>query len=120
MEEGKEEANIMQMIDKGKMEVIERAFTEEGLNIYEFIKVMHEHLNFKKEDPEELVRTTVSLVDLFREIDVNGDQTMEWDEFNNHVIELGMLRNDRSFKNVIKNYYPSEHIRDREKHENGI
>lgn len=31
-----------------------------------------------------------------------------------------MLRNDRSFKNVIKSYYPSENIIDKEKHETGI
>ena len=37
---------------------------------------------------------------------------MEWDEFSNHIIELGLLRNDRSFKNVIKQYYPSDNIKD--------
>ena len=37
---------------------------------------------------------------------------MEWEEFSNHIIELGLLRNDRSFKNVIKQYYPSETIKD--------
>ena len=45
---------------------------------------------------------------------------MEWEEFSDHIISLGMLRNDRSFKNVIKNYYESENIIDREKHETGI
>jgi len=45
---------------------------------------------------------------------------MEWEEFSDHIINLGMLRNDRSFKNVIKNYYPSENIADKEKHETGI
>jgi len=37
---------------------------------------------------------------------------MEWEEFSDHIISLGLLRNDRSFKNVIKNYYLSEHIKD--------
>ena len=36
------------------------------------------------------------------------------------IIELGLLRNDRSFKNVIKNYYISDKVVDREKHETGI
>ena len=45
---------------------------------------------------------------------------MEWEEFSDHIISLGLLRNDRSFKNVIKNYYPSEHMTDKEKHETGI
>ena len=45
---------------------------------------------------------------------------MEWKEFSDHIISLGMLRNDRNFKNVIKSYYPSENIIDKEKHETGI
>jgi hypothetical protein len=30
-----------------------------------------------------------NLVELFRQIDVNNDQTLEWEEFTNHIIELG-------------------------------
>lgn len=45
---------------------------------------------------------------------------MEWEEFSDHIISLGMLRGDRNYKNVIKNYYPSETIVDKEKHETGI
>lgn len=45
---------------------------------------------------------------------------MEWEEFSDHIISLGLLRNDRSFKNVIKNYYASEHIKDNQKHETPI
>ncbi len=62
----------------------------------------------------------LELIDLFKEIDVNGDGTMEWDEFSNYIIELGLLRKDRTFTNIIKNYYPSENIIDRQKHENMI
>lgn len=58
----------------------------------------------------------LALIDFFKEVDVNGDKTMEWEEFSNHIIELGLLRNDRSFKNVIKTYFPSEKIVDKEKH----
>lgn len=65
-------------------------------------------------------KITVSLIDLFKEIDVNGDETMEWEEFSNHIIELGLLRKDRTFRNVIKNYYPSEYVSDKEKHETDI
>lgn len=45
---------------------------------------------------------------------------MEWEEFSNHIIELGLLRNDRGFKNVIKSYFPSEALVDKVKHENGV
>lgn len=45
---------------------------------------------------------------------------MEWEEFSSHIIELGLLRKDRTFRNIIKNYYPSETIIDKQKHENQI
>ena len=45
---------------------------------------------------------------------------MEWEEFSNHIIELGLLKKDRTYKNVIKNYYLSESITDKEKHESDI
>lgn len=66
---------------------------------------MLEHLDYNKDSIEEVKKITLALVDLFKEIDVNGDGTMEWEEFSNHIIELGLLRNDRSFKNVIKSYF---------------
>lgn len=66
---------------------------------------MLEHLDYNKDSKEEVKKITLALVDLFKEIDVNGDGTMEWEEFSNHIIELGLLRNDRSFKNVIKSYF---------------
>ena len=78
---------------------------------------MLEHLEYDHNDPVQKEKITLALIDLFKEIDFNGDQTMEWEEFSDHIISLGLLRNDRSFKNVIKNYYPSENIVDKEKHE---
>ena len=30
-----------------------------------------------------------NLIELFRQIDVNNDGTLEWDEFTKHLIELG-------------------------------
>lgn len=82
----------------------------------EFVACMLEHLDYDKKNKKLKHKITLALIDFFKEVDVNGDQTMEWEEFSNHIIELGLLRNDRSFKNVIKNYFPSERILDREKH----
>jgi hypothetical protein len=59
-----------------------------------------------------------NLIDLFRQIDVNNDKSLEWVEFTNHIIELGMVRKDKVFIDAIKNYQPSE-IKDG-KHENEI
>lgn len=99
------------------MAVIERCFPDknskgQGLTIQQFLKVMLEHLDYNKDSKEETKKITLALIELFKEIDVNGDGTMEWVEFSNHIIELGLLRNDRSFKDVIKNYHPAENIKD--------
>ena len=32
-----------------------------------------------------------NLIELFKQIDVNNDKTLEWEEFTNHIIELGNL-----------------------------
>lgn len=77
---------------------------------------MLEHLDYDRNDSKLKLKLTLALIDFFKEVDVNGDQSMEWEEFSNHIIELGLLRNDRSFKNVIKNYFISDKVVDREKH----
>ena len=51
----------------------------------EFIKVMLNHLP----ETRNKVGLVANLVELFRQIDVNNDQTLEWDEFTGHIIELG-------------------------------
>ena len=112
----------MEMLHKKKMYIIEQCFqkVEKGLDLKQFCKVMLEHLEYDKKDIAQTEKISLALIDLFKEIDVNGDATMEWEEFSDHIISLGLLRNDRSFKNVIKNYYPSESNIDKEKHETGI
>ena len=32
-----------------------------------------------------------ALIDSFEQIDVNGDETLEWDEFSNYIVETGNL-----------------------------
>ena len=56
------------------------------------------------------MKVTISLINLFEEIDVNGDKSMEWDEFSNHIIELGIVKKKEGTSSVIKNYYPNKNI----------
>ena len=113
--------DIMGMIKKKKLFIIEKDFQKKdgGLELIEFVNVMLEHLDYAKDEPGKVMEITLGLIDLFKEIDVNGDATMEWEEFSNHIIELGLIRKDRTFTNVIKNYNPSD-IMDKEKHESDI
>jgi hypothetical protein len=32
-----------------------------------------------------------ALIDAFEQIDVNGDETLEWDEFSNFIVETGIF-----------------------------
>ena len=64
----------------------------EWLSMHQYIKVMLNHLP-ETRDREGLV--------------VNNDQSPEWDEFTGHIIELGIVRKDRTFIDAIKNYYQS-------------
>lgn len=49
---------------------------------------MLNHLGAEYSDKTKLVK---ELIELFRQIDVNNDETLEWEEFTNHIIELGMV-----------------------------
>ena len=55
--------------------IINKSFEEKegGLLIEEFVEVMLEHLDYKKNDEDEKLKITIALIDLFKEIDVNGD-----------------------------------------------
>ena len=103
------------MLEADNLEEIKKEFTDDGLSKTEFIKAMLTHL------PEEKPRLemTEELIDLFEEIDVNGDGTMEWQEFTNHIIERGMVFKDSSYLDSIKKYVSSI-IKDNDKHENEI
>lgn len=44
-------------------------------------------------DEESKLEYIEALVDAFEQIDVNGDQTLEWVEFSNFIVETGTLFN---------------------------
>lgn len=58
----------------------------------------------QREERETHVQLVRNLMELFYQIDVNDDKLLEWTEFTNHIIELGMVRKDRIFIDAIKNY----------------
>ena len=107
-----DENDIMNYLDYRKLEKIEGDFilitgNKDGLDKETFISVMLHHLP-KPSDEVALVR---NLMELFEEIDVNGDETLEWVEFTNHIIDLGMVKKDSVYVDTIKDYKLSD-IRD--------
>jgi Ca2+-binding EF-hand superfamily protein len=77
----------MVLLDSEKLTFIEKVFTnygEEGLSLPQFISLIINSIQHPKEERIDLV---YGLVRLFKEIDINGDEKMEWGEFTQYLIE---------------------------------
>lgn len=105
------------LLDYRKLSKIKKDFKlkKEGLLKPQFINIMLHHLP----EIQDQVSLVNSLNELFAEIDVNDDKHLEWDEFSNYIIEIGLARKDQGFVQIIKNYKPSD-WRDTVKHDNDI
>jgi len=56
-------------------------------SLEQFLKIMLHHSDMK--DEERQVEYVEALIDAFKQIDVNGDASLEWDEFSNYIVETG-------------------------------
>jgi hypothetical protein len=119
----RDSSDILSMLEGNGYEILEdisKDFEQgdkEGLTIEQFVKVMLQNLKYEGEVEER--RLVQSLIDLFEQIDVNGDQHLEWKEFTNHIIELGIVRKDNTYVDAIKNYKISGK-EDKDKHETEV
>lgn len=68
---------IMMNLDKDLLENLEEAFSEhpKGILLIDFIKLMKRHIPHWEHEKYDLVH---GLCKLFKEIDINGDEHMEW------------------------------------------
>jgi len=77
---------------------------DEGLTLEEFVKVMFHCLRNRMNlleapsggsvAPSIEVDFAAACIDLFRQIDVNGDGTLEWDEFSGFMMQLNHVSGD--------------------------
>eukprot|EP00826_Nyctotherus_ovalis_P019798 TRINITY_DN16152_c0_g1_i2.p1 TRINITY_DN16152_c0_g1~~TRINITY_DN16152_c0_g1_i2.p1 ORF type:complete len:832 (-),score=266.38 TRINITY_DN16152_c0_g1_i2:250-2745(-) len=113
-------SDILSMLEGNAYETLEeikKYFNkggEDGLTIEQFIYIMLSNLQHNTVKEERAL--VLSLIDLFEQIDVNGDQHLEWKEFTSHIIELGMINKDSTFVDNIKSYKISNK-EDKDKHE---
>ena len=47
----------------------------------------------------------MKIIQLFEEIDINGDGSLQWEEFSNHLIELGELDKNTIHDDLIQHYF---------------
>jgi WD40 repeat protein len=87
--------DVMNRLDVRTIHKLENDFVKsgdegDGLNVYEFCECMIKHLDLLsgKEDKLHIVSL---LTEMFNQIDVDGDGSMEWEEFTAFVIQSGLM-----------------------------
>eukprot|EP01029_Cantina_marsupialis_P010351 TRINITY_DN2354_c0_g1_i1.p1 TRINITY_DN2354_c0_g1~~TRINITY_DN2354_c0_g1_i1.p1 ORF type:complete len:1690 (+),score=531.32 TRINITY_DN2354_c0_g1_i1:171-5240(+) len=80
--------NIMMQLPAAELENLREDFDEnpDGLPLNDFIRAMLKRLPAAADK----VAQVADLVELFAQVDVNGDGSMEWEEFSAFCIEAGM------------------------------
>jgi WD40 repeat protein len=88
---------LMMMLDKEKLEALEEEFNEhpDGIELHNFVWLMKCAMSVAPEERAELI---LGLYYLFQEIDINGDEHMEWSEFTQYIIDavMGQHAKDRN------------------------
>lgn len=80
----------MMMLDVSKLPQVQAAFkkNEAGLELSQFVATMIDALNSNGLENTELVS---KLCDLFAQVDIDNDGTMNWDEFYHYVSFLFVI-----------------------------
>ncbi|KAK2953545.1 hypothetical protein BLNAU_11545 [Blattamonas nauphoetae] len=74
--------NLLMELDNDQMEVLQEQFESQEVEVHNFVELMEEHLPNNYFD----IPFVRNLVNLFEEIDVNGDGGMDWDVCSSQVI----------------------------------
>jgi hypothetical protein len=98
----------------------------DSVTLDEFIYIIQKHLVNKKGDDSFVMETPeqrefgTNMYELFKDIDVNGDGQLEWQEFTSFTVEKANLLNKRQKLTSIAHYHdstdtldPSAHYRHR-------
>lgn len=82
---------MTQLSGTSLLDMLRRKFvgSPDGLNVEMFVEAMIDVLP-TGEMSKSKVETTVDLIELFKDIDVNGDGTVEWSELLAFTIEAGV------------------------------
>lgn len=71
---------------------------------------MLRYVPYDEEDPAEELKLVSNLCELFDQIDVNGDGTMEWEEFTSYIVDSSQDRHHFRVDNIKK--YNLSHVID--------
>ncbi|KAJ0399503.1 hypothetical protein ATCC90586_007532 [Pythium insidiosum] len=104
--------DIMMMMDMEKVSSLRNEFQqkERGLTITEFVQVMMRFVQSSERTEENSRLRNLSerqlianLCELFAQIDINGDGSMEWEEFTSFIVDTGLTVKSHQL-NSIQHY----------------
>ena len=104
---------LMMLIDLKKINKIEERFQSfpDGLDRLTFIKLLKSELPTNPSDPYDDVNMIYGLYKLFCEIDLSGDEIMQWSEFTQFIIDRVEGEDDSNDPNDTKGMKEKEMIR---------
>jgi len=84
--------DVMMRLPSASLDTLRQKFNSRGndsLTLQEFCTVMLEFL--PPETKSRKLQLMLELIELYRQIDANGDENLSWAEFTSHCIEAGMI-----------------------------
>ena len=112
--------SMMMKMNPDALTLIRKEFfaREDSVTLDQFIYIIQKHLvnrsgdnSFVMETPEQREFGT-NMYELFKDIDVNGDGQLEWQEFTSFTVEKANLLNKRQKLTSIAHYHDSSHALD--------
>jgi hypothetical protein len=90
-----------------KVERVKREFEirNNSVCLNDFLNIMESNLPsqlYQESGKREII---TNLVDMFKEVDINGDGSMEWEEFTRFMVEKAALYKESQSVDRIPNYY---------------
>ena len=81
--------DLMMTMDSDNLGWLKRQFAKfrDELDIYQFVAVMRKHIDKASLSPSERVALVANLKELFDQVDVNGDERMEWAELTSFIVD---------------------------------
>ena len=99
----------MMLLSKDKLKRLESLWQDypDGLNLSVFVQIILDSIECQVDQKYELLHGALKL---FSEIDINGDQSMEWEEFMQYVIDAAQAsgapesdkKSDKEENSVLK------------------
>jgi WD40 repeat protein len=110
-------SDVLTFLEASVMEKLQAVWKEKrnSVEMIDFVNLILDNIE-KPGFPRNTM--VLKLCELFRQIDLNGDGFLDWEEFTNFIVQTGMLGHNKAETslNVILDYKPS-HKRDVTKHE---